>query len=83
MTKKVMRDPIPPLPLQVPGGIALKDSKKAVVMADTLEVQFRLAKEPSEAAVIEMVKETMCTHEYAPASEAKLTRTSEVLQAIE
>jgi hypothetical protein len=46
------------------------------------EAQFKPVDDPSNPAVTEMVNEAMCAYEYAPASELKLTRPSEVLQAI-
>jgi hypothetical protein len=66
----------------VPGGLALSDSEKAEVLADSLETRFQPMNDPSDPAVIERVNEAMRAYEYAPASEPKLTSPSEVLQAI-
>jgi hypothetical protein len=63
MTNRVMRVPTPSPPLQVPGGLALSDSKKAEVLANSLEAQFQPVNDPSDAAVIEMVNEAMCAYE--------------------
>jgi hypothetical protein len=73
-------DPRPPL--QVPGGLALSDSEKAEALADSLEAQLQPVNDTSDPAVIEMVNEAMRAYEYEPASEPKLTSTSEVLQTI-
>jgi hypothetical protein len=41
MTKRVMRVPTPSLPLQVRGGMALSDSEKAEVLAESNEARFQ------------------------------------------
>jgi hypothetical protein len=64
------------------GRLSLSDSEKAEALADSLEAQFQPVNDPSDPAVIEMVDEAMRAYEYAPASEPKLTSSSEVLQAI-
>jgi hypothetical protein len=62
----------------VQGGLALSDSEKAEALADSLEAQFQQVDDLSDLAG----NEVMCTYEYVPASEPKLTSPSEVLQAI-
>jgi hypothetical protein len=64
-----------------PEEVALSDSEKAEVLADSLEAQFQSMDYPSDPAVIEMVNEAMRV-EYALARKPKLTSPSEVLQAI-
>jgi hypothetical protein len=82
MTKTVMRFPTPSPPLQGPGGLAPSDSKKAEVLANSLETQFQPVDNPSRPPVIEMVNEAMRTYDYALVSKPDLTRQPEVLHAI-
>jgi hypothetical protein len=81
-TKRVKRIPTPSPPLQVPGGLAVSDSEKAEVLADSLEAQFQPVDDPSYPAFTETVDVAMRTYEFAPASEPTLTTPSEVLQTI-
>jgi hypothetical protein len=84
MTKRVLRVPTPSPPFQVPGGPALSDSEKAEAgcRPDSRGAQLQPVYDPPDPAGTEMVNEGMSAHEYAPASEPKLTSPSEVLQAI-
>jgi hypothetical protein len=68
--------------LLVPGGVALSDSEKAEALADSHEAEFQPVSDPSSPAVIEVVNDAIRAYEYAPASEPKLTSTSEDLEAI-
>jgi hypothetical protein len=52
--------------LQVPGGLALSDSEKAVALADSLEAQFQPLDDPSDPALTERVDVTMRAYKYAP-----------------
>jgi hypothetical protein len=79
MTNRVIV-PTPSSPLHVPGGLALSDFEKAEALADSHEL-FQQVGDPSDPAVTEIVNKAMRAYEYAPASEPKLTRPSEVLQA--
>jgi hypothetical protein len=56
------------------------DSKKAEVLADSLQDQFQPVKNPLEPSVIEMANEAMHGHEISPASGPKLTSFPNVLQ---
>ena len=82
MTKRVMRVPTQSPPLVTTGGIALSDSEKAEALADSLETQFQPVTFPSVPAFIEMVDVTLESYLQTPASEPKLTKSDEVLQAI-
>jgi hypothetical protein len=82
MTMRVMRVPTPSLRLVNPWGIALLDSEKAKVLADTLETQFQPVADPSVPAVIETVDVVLKSYFQAPASEPKLTNPDEVHDAI-
>jgi hypothetical protein len=82
MAKRVMRVPTPSPPLDTSGGIALSDSEKAEVLADTLETQFHPVADPSVPAVIEMVDVALRSYFQTPASEPKLTNPDEVHEAI-
>jgi hypothetical protein len=73
----VMRIPTPSPPLLVPGGLALSDSEKTEVLANSLEAQFRPVNDPSSPAVTEAVDELIDAYKHAPASEPKLTSRSE------
>jgi hypothetical protein len=66
----------------VPGGLTLSVSEKAEALADSIEAQFQLVKDPSNLAVIEMFNEVIRAYEYAPASESKLTSPSEEQRVI-
>jgi hypothetical protein len=57
--------------------LALSDSEKAEVLADSLESQFHPVDNPSVPAVIEVVKEVMQAYSYAPASEPQLPNRAE------
>jgi hypothetical protein len=46
MTKRVMRVPTLPPPLQVPAGLALSDFEKAEALADSLEAQMQPVNDP-------------------------------------
>jgi hypothetical protein len=65
-----------------PGGIALSDSGKAEVLADSLEAQLRPVADPSDPAVIETVDVALRAYSYEPASEPMLTYPAEVQHAI-
>ena len=52
-----------------PGGIALSDSEKAVVLADNLEAQFQPATDPSIQAFIETVDVALRSYFLSPTSE--------------
>ena len=77
-----MRIPTPSPPMVTPGVLALSASEKAEALADSLEVQFQTANDPSVPAVIEEVNEAMRAYSFAPASEPKLTNPAEVQDAI-
>ena len=74
----MMRVPTLSPPLFTPGGIALSDSEKAQALTDSLEAQFQSVNDPSNPAVFEMVDEGLQAYSFAPASEPKLTNTTEV-----
>jgi hypothetical protein len=82
MTKRVMRIPTPSPPLVTPGGLALSDSEKAEALADSLAAQFQPVNDPSVPATIEVVHEAMRSYSFTPASEPKLTDSTEVRDAI-
>jgi len=54
------------------GGLALLDSEKAEALADSLQAQLQLVKDPSEPAVNEVVNEVMRAYALAPGSEHQL-----------
>jgi hypothetical protein len=80
MTRRVMRIPTPPL--VTPGGLALSDSEKAEVFADSLEAEFQPVNDLSVPAVIEVVNEAMRAYFFVTASEPKRTNPMEVQDAI-
>jgi hypothetical protein len=82
ITRRVMRIRTPSPPLVTPVGLALSDSEKAKALADSLEAQFQPVNDPSVPAVIEVVNEAMRAYSFAPASEPKLTKPTEVQDTI-
>jgi hypothetical protein len=60
-------------------GLALSDSEKAVVLADSLEAQFQPVNHPSVPPVIQVVKEAKRAYSFAPASQPKLSNPMEML----
>jgi hypothetical protein len=68
----------------VPRRLAVSESDKAEAVADSHECfsQFHTVIDPSEPAIIEMLKEAMRAYGYSPSSKPKLTSPSKVLQAI-
>jgi len=81
MTKRVMRLPAPS-PLVTPGGIALSDSEKAEVLAESVETQFQPATDPSVSAVVKIVDVSLRSYFLTPAREPKITNPDEVHEAI-
>jgi len=81
IAKRVMRFRTPSPPGH-PGGIAVSDSEKAEVLADTLEIQFQPVTDPSVPAVIEMADVTLRSYFQTPASDPKLTNPDEIHEAI-
>jgi len=69
-------------PLVTQGGLALSDSQKAEALVGSLEAQFQPVNDPSVPAVIEVVNKEMRAYSFAPASEPKLTNSTEVQDAI-
>jgi hypothetical protein len=81
MTKRVVRIPIQS-PLVNPGSIAVSDSEKAQVLADSLDAQFQPITVSSVPPVTEMVTVGLMSYFSTPASEPKLTNLDEVHEAI-
>ena len=63
-------------------GIALSDSQKAVVLAESLDTQFQPVTDSSIPAVIEMVDVELRPYFMAPVSEPNLTKPEEIQEAI-
>jgi len=68
--------------LVTPGGIVFSESEKIKALADSFEGQFQPVTIPSIPAVIEMFDVSLESYLQTPASEPKLTKSDEVLEAI-
>lgn len=77
-----MSFPTPTPPLVISGGLALLDFVKAEALADSLQSQLQLVKDPSEPAVIEVVNETMRAYALSSGSKPQLTNPADVQNAI-
>jgi hypothetical protein len=72
MIRRVLSVPTYSPPLVTLWEIALSNSEKTKVLTGSLEIQFELAHDPLEQAVIETVFGG-CGHTFPPASELKPT----------
>ena len=81
VTKRVMRVPIPSPPWSH-RGIALSDSVKPEVLADSLENTFQPVTDFSVSVFIEKVDMALRSYILAPVSEPKLTKHDDFHEAI-
>jgi hypothetical protein len=82
ITGRVIRIPTPSPPLFTLAEPGLSDYGKPEALADRLESQFQLVRDPSVPAVIEVINEALRAYYFTPASEPKITNPTEVQDAI-